>query len=104
MVGRAPARPRPPPAPRGGGGRAHLAHGVLHGGHGLAWQGALVTEQHRIATGEDADQGLEGSGELVGHCTPPWDPGSRDRGLYMATYRENGVGTQRMGGQTQGEA
>lgn len=52
--------PRPPPAhPRS---QAHLAHGVPNGGHGLARQGALVTEEHWVAAGEDADQGLEGNG------------------------------------------
>lgn len=54
--------PAPPPGPGGGPRQAHLAHRVLHGGHGLAWQGALVTEEHCFAAGEDADQGLEGSG------------------------------------------
>lgn len=52
-LARLPSHPRAP---------AHLAHGVLHGGHGLAWQGALVTEEHRVAAREDADQGLEGCG------------------------------------------
>lgn len=64
-------------------GTAHLAHGVLHRGHRLARQGALVTEEHWVAAGEDADQGL-GSGNC-GSLNPSLGLGTWVRCVWQPT-------------------